>query len=224
VTVTSTLSLVLTLPDGLKPRLRGVFHLAAFVAALPLGVLLGLYADTGRERLAVISFAAAVAAMFGLSSLYHRGDWSLTVRRWLRVLDHAGIFILIAGTYTAFGLLVLQGASRWVVLGIVWCGAAVAVLLNVTWRSSPQWLTGVVAIALGWVGVLVAPEIAGEIGFAGMTFVVAGGLAYTAGAVIFAMRRPNPFPATFGYHEIFHVLVITAVACHYAALAFFAVS
>jgi hemolysin III len=211
-------------PGETKPRLRGVLHLAAFVAALPLGVLLGLYANTARERLAMIAFAAAVAVMFGLSSLYHRGDWSLTVRRWLRVLDHAGIFILIAGTYTAFGLLVLQGAWRWVVLGIVWGGAAFAVLVNVTWRSSPQWLTGVVAIALGWVGVLVAPQIAGEIGFGGMTLVVAGGLAYTAGAVIFAMRRPNPFPATFGYHEIFHVLVITAVACHYTALAFFAVS
>jgi hemolysin III len=215
---------VRTLPDELKPRLRGVLHLAAFVVALPLGVLLGLYATSARERLAVIAFAAAVAVMFGLSSLYHRGDWSLTVRRWLRVLDHAGIFILIAGTYTAFGLLVLQGAWRWVVLGIVWGGAAFAVLLNVTWRSSPQWLTGVVAIALGWVGVLVAPQIAGEIGFGGMTLVFAGGLAYTAGAVIFAMRRPNPFPATFGYHEIFHLLVITAVACHYTALAFFAVS
>jgi hemolysin III len=215
---------MLTRPGETKPRLRGVLHLAAFVAALPLGVLLGLYANTARERLAVTAFAVAVAVMFGLSSLYHRGDWSLTVRRWLRVLDHAGIFILIAGTYTAFGLLVLQGAWRWVVLGIVWGGAAFAVLVNVTWRSSPQWLTGVVAIALGWVGVLVTPQFAGEIGVGGMTLVVAGGLAYTAGAVIFAMRRPNPFPATFGYHEIFHVLVITAVACHYTALAFFAVS
>ena len=97
---------MLSLPDEIKPRLRGISHLAAFVAALPLGVLLGLYADTGRERVAVISFAAAVAIMFGLSSLYHRGNWSLTPRRWLRALDHAGIFILIAGTYTAFGLLV----------------------------------------------------------------------------------------------------------------------
>ena len=95
-------------------------------------------------------------------------------------------------------------------------------LLNVTWRSSPQWLTGVLAIALGWVGVVVAPKFADEIGAGGMTLVVAGGLAYTAGAVIFALRRPDPYPSTFGYHEIFHVLVITAVACHYTAVAFFA--
>ncbi|MGH3017507.1 MAG: PAQR family membrane homeostasis protein TrhA [Gaiellaceae bacterium] len=206
----------------LKPRLRGKSHFAAFVAALPLGVLLGLAAETARERTGVITFAAAVAVMFGASALYHRGNWSDRLRRWMRALDHAGIFILIAGTYTAFGLLVLDGAWRWAVLAIVWAGAACAVLLNVAWKSSPQWLTGVLAIALGWIGAVVAPKFAGEIGAGGVTLVVAGGLAYTAGAVIFAMRRPNPFPATFGYHEVFHVLVITAVACHYAAVSFFA--
>jgi hemolysin III len=214
---TSTLSLV---P---KPRLRGVSHAAAFVAALPLGVLLGLTADSARERTGVVAFAAAVALMFGVSALYHRGNWSHQPHRWMRALDHTGIFVLIAGTYTAFGLLVLEGAWRWAVLGIVWGGAACAVLLNVAWRSSPQWLTGALAIALGWVGVVVAPKFAADLGAGGVTLVVAGGLAYTAGAVIFATRRPNPYPATFGYHEIFHVLVIAAVACHYAAVAFFAV-
>lgn len=212
-----------SLPDHMKPRLRGVSHLAGFIAALPLGVLLGLYANTDRERVAVVAFGAAVAVMFGLSSLYHRGNWSIRLRRWLRALDHAGIFILIAGTYTAFGLLVLEGPWRWVVLGIVWGGAACAVIVNFAWRSSPQWLTGVVAVGLGWVGALVAPQIAADIGAGGAALVVVGGLAYTAGAVIFATRRPNPYPATFGYHEIFHLLVIAAVACHYVALAFFAV-
>jgi hemolysin III len=206
-----------------KPRLRGISHTAAFAAALPLGVLLGLTADRARERTGVIAFAAAVAVMFGLSALYHRGNWSDRPRRWLRALDHMGIFVLIAGTYTAFGLLVLDGVWRWAVLGIVWGGATFAVLVNVTWRSSPHWLTGVVAIALGWVGAVVAPQFADDIGAGGMTLVVAGGLAYTAGAVIFTTRRPDPYPKTFGYHEIFHVLVITAVACHYVAVAFFAV-
>jgi hemolysin III len=206
-----------------KPRLRGISHTAAFVAALPLGVLLGLTAETARERTGVIVFAAAVAMMFGFSALYHRGNWSDRPRRWMRVLDHTGIFVLIAGTYTAFGLLVLDGVWRWAILGIVWGVAACAVLLNVTWKSSPQWLTGVLAIALGWVGAVGAPKFADDIGAGGMTLVVAGGLAYTAGAVIFAMRRPDPYPTTFGYHEIFHVLVITAVACHYVAVAFFAV-
>ena len=219
----STLSAVLTSLPDVKPRLRGTLHAAAFVAALPLGVLLGLYANTARERVAVIAFAAAVAVMFGASALYHRGNWSARLRRWMRALDHAGIFVLIAGTYTAFGLLVLHGAWRWVVLAIVWTGAACAVLLNVAWKSSPQWLTGVLAIALGWIGAVVAPDFADELGVGGVALVVGGGLAYTAGAVIFAMRRPNPYPMTFGYHEVFHLLVITAVACHYAALAFFAV-
>ena len=214
----------LSLPDESKPRLRGISHAAGFVVALPLGVLLGLYADTAHERVAVISFAAAVAVMFGLSGLYHRGNWSHTPRRWLRALDHAGIFILIAGTYTAFGLLVLDGAWRWVVLGIVWGGAACAVVASLAQPAPPRWVTGAVALGLGWVGVLVAPQLVFELGVGGTALVVAGGLAYTAGAVIFATQRPNPFPATFGYHEIFHVLVITAVACHYTAVAFFAVS
>jgi hemolysin III len=213
-----------SLPDEIKPRLRGMSHLAAFVAALPLGVLLGLYADSAHERAAVISFATAVVIMFGLSSLYHRGNWSLVPRRWLQALDHAGIFILIAGTYTAFGLLVLHGAWRWVVLGIVWGGAACAIVASLALPAPPRWVTGAVALGLGWVGVVVAPQLVFGLGVGGIALVVAGGLAYTAGAVIFATQRPNPFPATFGYHEIFHVLVITAVACHYTAVAFFAVS
>jgi len=213
---------VTSLPE-VKPRLRGMSHALAFVAALPLGVVLGLYANTAHERVAVISFAAAVAVMFGLSGLYHRGNWSHTARRWLRALDHAGIFILIAGTYTAFGLLVLDGAWQWVVLGIVWGGAACAVVASLTRPAPPRWVTGALALALGWVGVVVAPQLVFELGVGGIALVVAGGLAYTAGAVIFATQRPNPFPTTFGYHEIFHVLVITAVACHYTAVAFFAV-
>jgi hemolysin III len=211
-----------SLPD-IKPRLRGISHAAAFVVALPLGVLLGFYADTIRERVAVIAFAASVAAMFGLSAVYHRGNWPDRLRRSMRALDHAGIFVLIAGTYTAFGLLVLDGAWRWVVLAIVWTGATSAIVASLAWRAPPRWVTGALALAIGWVGVVVAPQLVIELGLGGIALVVAGGLAYTAGAVIFATKRPNPFPATFGYHEIFHVLVIAAVACHYVALAFFAV-
>lgn len=206
-----------------KPRLRGASHALAFLVAVPLGVLLVLMAETARERVAVISFAAAVVAMFGLSALYHCGNWPATARRWLRTLDHAGIFVLIAGTYTAFGLLVLDGVWRWVVLAIVWAGAACAVVLNIAWPGIPKWMSGVLAVALGWVGVLVVPQLVTELGIGGLALVAAGGIAYTAGAVIFATGRPDPYPATFGYHEVFHVLVIVAVACHYAAVAFFAV-
>lgn len=206
-----------------KPRFRGASHAAAFVVALPLGVLLALMADTAHERVGVIAFAAAVAVMFGVSGLYHRGNWPTRLRRWLRTLDHAGIFVLIAGTYTAFGLLVLDGTWKWVVLGIVWAGAACAVVLNVAWPAIPKWMSGVLAVALGWVGVVVAPQIVTQIGIGGLALVAAGGIAYTAGAVIFATGRPDPYPATFGYHEVFHVFVIAAVACHYAAVAFFVV-
>lgn len=222
----STLSLVLpsSVPGvDTKPRLRGVSHAAAFVVALPLGVALAIAANTQVERIGVIAFAATVALMFGASGLYHRGNWSQTLRRWLRTVDHAGIFTLIAGTYTAFGLLVLDGAWRWAVLATVWAGAVLAVLLNVAWTSIPRWLSGALALVLGWVGVVAAPELVTELGAGGATLVVAGGLAYTAGAVIFATQRPDPYPATFGYHEIFHVLVVFAVACHYAAVAFFVV-
>jgi hemolysin III len=210
--------------DETKPRLRGMSHAAAFVAAVPLGVLLGLYANTAVERAAAIVFAAAVVVMFGLSGLYHRGNWPTRLRRWLRTLDHTGIFVLIAGTYTAFGLLVLDGAWKWTVLSIVWAGAACAIVLNIVWPAIPNWMSGVLAVGLGWVGVLIAPQIVTELGLGGFALLVSGGLAYTVGAVIFATKRPDPFPATFGYHEIFHVLVIAAVACHYVAITFFAVS
>lgn len=211
-------------PDAdAKPRLRGLSHAIAFVLVLPLGVALALNVNTARERTAVIAFAVSAAVMFGASGLYHRVDWSEARRRWMRTLDHAGIFVLIAGTYAAFGLLVLDGAWQLAVLAIVWVGAACAVLLNIVWTDVPKWLSAALGIALGWVAVVALPEFAPRIGAGGLALVLAGGLAYTVGAVIFATRRPNPFPATFGYHEVFHVLVIAAVACHYAAVAFFVV-
>ena len=159
--------------------------------------------------------------MFGVSGLYHRGNWSHTPRRWLRTVDHAAIYALIAGTYTAFGLLVLDGAWRIVILAIIWSGAACGIALNVVWTAPPKWLSATLAVALGWIGIVVLPQSIDLVGVAGFTLLLAGGLAYTVGAVVFATRRPDPFPATFGYHEVFHVLVIAAVACHYTAVAFF---
>ena len=156
--------------------------------------------------MAVNAFGAAVVVMFGLSSLYHRGNWSNMPRRWLHTLDHAGIFILISGTYTAFGLLVLEGPWRSSCSDRV--GAACAVS-STRMEVIAAVADGVVAIGLGWVGALVAPQIAG-ISAPAARRVVVGGLAFTVGAVIFATRRPNPYPATFGYHEIFHLLVIAA--------------
>jgi hemolysin III len=208
------------LPD-LKPRLRGIFHAAAFVVALPVGLALILVTETSVELVAASLFAASVAAMFGLSALYHCFNWSRGVLRWLRRLDHAGVYGLIAGTYTAFGLLVLEGAWRWTVLGIVWIGALATILLRFVWLDAPEWLSAAAGIALGWVGVVVAPQLFVEIGVGGAFLVLAGGVGYTAGALVYTFRRPDPYPAVFGFHEVFHVLVISAVACQYSAVAFF---
>jgi len=206
--------------DFEKPRLRGVLHLYAFGVAVVLGALLVLTADGLRGRVSAGVFALAVAAMFGASALYHVPNWRPRPRRWLRRLDHAMIYALIAGTYTPFGLLVLTGAWQVVVLAIVWSGAAAAMLLKLVWVDSPKWLAAAIGIALGWVGVVAFPQLA-RIGVVGMVLIVAGGVLYTAGSIVYARRRPDPAPAVFGYHELFHALVIAAAACQYAAIAFY---
>jgi hemolysin III len=206
---------------GLRPRLRGLSHAIAFVCVLPLGVALVFDVHTLRGRIAALVFAISVATMFGASGLYHRVSWSRARRRWMRLLDHVGIYALIAGTYTPFGLLVLRGEWRLVVLAIVWTGVASAVVLRLVWVDAPKWLSAAIGLALGWVGVVVFPQLVARIGAGGSILVLAGGLAYTLGALVYALRRPNPFPATFGYHELFHAFVIAAVACHYVAVAFF---
>ena len=204
-----------------RPRLRGVFHQYAFFVALALGAALVVAADGATARVSAFVFAASVAAMLGASALYHRVVWSPRPRRWMRRLDHAAIFLLIAGTYTPFGLLALDGAWRVTVLAIVWTGALVAIVLRVAWIDAPRWVAAVLAVVLGWVGVVALPEIYGAVGLPPLTLAAVGGLLYTAGALVYALRRPDPVPAVFGYHEVFHVLVIAAAACQYAAIALF---
>jgi hemolysin III len=206
---------------GEKPRLRGRIHAAAFVAAVPLGLVLVFEPNTSRGRVAAIVFAATIAAMFGASALYHWPNWSERPRRWLRRVDHAGIYGLIAGTYTCFGLLVVEGSWRPVVLGVVWIGALVAILFKFAWLDAPKWISVVIGIALGWVGVIVFPQLLRAIGVGGVLLVLAGGLFYTVGALIYALRRPDPHPGVFGFHELFHLFVIAAVACQYTAVAVF---
>jgi hemolysin III len=205
----------------MKPRLRGVFHQWAFVLAIPLGVVLVLVTETMRARVAAGVFAASVVLMFGASALYHRPNWSPARRAWLRRLDHAGIYCLIAGTYTPVGLLALRGAWQTVVLAIVWSGCAAAIFIRLFWIGAPKWLSAAVGIALGWVGVVAMPEVYFKLGLAALLLILAGGILYSAGAVIYATRRPDPFPATFGYHEIFHLMIVVAVALQYAAIAFY---
>jgi hemolysin III len=206
-----------------KPKLRGVLHQAAFVMALALVPLMIFTADGERRRLAAAVFAGSVAACFGASALYHRVTWTPRVRLWMRRIDHAGVYLLIAGTYTPVSLLVLEGSWRPVVLTIVWAGAAAAIVLKLVWVAAPKWLTVAIGIALGWVAVVALPQLVTRLNLTAVILLVVGGLAYTAGAVIYALRRPDPVPAVFGYHELFHALTIVGVACQYVAIAFFIV-
>jgi hemolysin III len=205
-----------------KPRLRGVFHQYAFFASLASGTLLVLLAATTKASLAAAAYAASVSALFGVSALYHRGTWTPPVRRRLRRLDHAMIFLLIAGTYTPVGLLVLQGTLATVVLAVVWGGALAGIGLELAWTTAPRWLGGTVYLALGWVAVVAMPQLFAGLGMAGGLLIVAGGLVYSAGAAVYALRRPDPVPATFGYHEVFHLLVIAGVAAHFLAISLYA--
>jgi hemolysin III len=206
-----------------KPRLRGVSHQWAFFVALVAGTGLVIAAPTGRATLAAAIYAVSVTAMFGASALYHRIDWkSVSARRWMRRLDHSMIYLLIAGTYTPFALLVLDGGLARGILITVWTGAAIGIALKLLWPDTPKWLTAAIYIALGWVAVAAFPELAGELGVGGIALIAGGGILYTAGAVVYALRRPDPAPAVFGYHEIFHVLVIAAAVLQYIAVAAYA--
>jgi hemolysin III len=203
----------------LRPRLRGVFHQYAFFASIGLGAVLFAVASGTGERISAGVFAASLTTMFGVSALYHRLTWRPRARRWMRRLDHAAIYLLIAGTYTPFGLLALSGSWRWTILPIVWGGALVAIVLKLAWIDAPKWLAAAIGIVLGWLGIVALPQLWAHSGPAGVVLLGLGGVLYTAGAVVYAARRPDPAPAVFGYHEVFHALVIAAAACQYGAVA-----
>jgi hemolysin III len=205
-----------------RPRLRGVLHLVGFVAASVVGIVLVANLD-GRRLVAAAIFAASAVAMLGASTLYHRVTWSTRARLRMRRVDHAGIYVLIAGTYTPVGLLSMHGWLQHVVLAVVWSGAAAAIVAKVCWVHAPKWLSAVFGITLGWVGVAAMPQLAHSAGAAAVVLLAAGGLAYTAGAIVYARRRPDPVPKVFGYHELFHTLTLVALACQYVAIAFFVV-
>jgi len=205
-----------------KPRLRGVLHQYAFFVSLASGTLLLLLAATTRASVAAGIYAASVSALFGVSALYHRVTWNGPARRRMRRLDHAMIFLLIAGTYTPVGLLVLEGPLATVVLAVVWGGALAGIVLELAWARAPRWLGGTVYLVLGWVAVVATPQLFGRMGVVGGLLIVAGGLVYSAGAAVYALRRPDPAPAVFGYHEVFHLLVIAGVAAHFLAISLFA--
>jgi hemolysin III len=206
--------------EAVKPRLRGVSHQYAFFVSLACGVGLILAASGGRARTAAAIYAAAVSALLGTSALYHRVTWRPRARRWMRRLDHSMIFVLIAGTYTPVALIALHGTLAHVVLIVVWAGAIGGVVFKLAWIDAPKWLFAAVYVALGWVSIAVFGELPAAIGWLGLAGLALGGLLYTVGALVYATERPNPIPSVFGYHEVFHALVITAAALHYAVIAF----
>jgi hemolysin III len=208
------------LDPSAKPRLRGVSHQWAFFVSLFTGAVLVLLAPNGEAMMAAGIYALSVAALFGTSATYHRINWqSLNARRWMRRLDHSMIFVLIAGTYTPFALLALDGGIATAILIVVWSGALAGVVLQLLWVDAPRALSAFVYIAMGWVALAAFPEMIDKVGITGTVLVASGGLLYSVGALIYAFKRPNPVPKVFGYHEVFHALVIAAAALHYAVVA-----
>jgi hemolysin III len=208
-------------PGGIKPRLRGVSHQWAFFVSVATGVALVLAAPNGRATAAAAIYAVSVAGLFGASALYHRITWSTVgARRWMRRLDHSMIFLLIAGTYTPFAVLALDGPLATAILVVVWTAALGGIVLKLVWIDAPKWLIALIYVAIGWVALAAFPQLLEKLGVTATAMVAAGGLLYTAGAIVYARQRPDPVPTVFGYHEIFHALVILAAALQYAVVAF----
>jgi hemolysin III len=208
---------------AIKPKLRGVSHEWAFFISLGFGAALVILADSPKATLAVAIYAVSLSALLGTSALYHRVNWTRpNVRRWMRRLDHSMIFFLIAGTYTPFALLALDGTLATAILVVVWVGAVAGAIVEMIWIDHPKWASALIYMSLGWVAVATFPALWSSLGAGGAMLVIAGGVLYTAGAVVYAIQRPNPSPAVFGYHEVFHLLVILAAVAHFSAVAFFA--
>lgn len=198
-----------------KPLLRGVSHEIAAAAALAAWIALAALAPSPRGLAAANVYGASLFALFAVSALYHRPTWRPRARLWLRRLDHSAIFLLVAGTYTPF-CLVLGGTRGDALLAVAWGGAALGILQSVLWVRAPKPLVAIVYVLLGWVILPVMPALAARLGPGAVALLGAGGIAYSLGAVVYAARRPDPFPRVFGYHEVFHALVVVAAGLHLA--------
>jgi hemolysin III len=202
----------------LKPRLRGVTHEIAFFVAVIAGTWIVATAANARAGAVTAIYALSLALMLGVSASYHRGRWAATIeQRWKRA-DHAMIFLFVAGTYTPICVLGIGGVAGTEMLVIIWLGAALGVLRAVLWVHAPRVVAATLYVALGWVGVAFWPDLRSALATPLLRLLMAGGLLYTVGAVIYALRRPDPFPRWFGYHEVFHALVIAACVCHFVVI------
>jgi hemolysin III len=206
-------------PSEVIPVLRGVLHAYAFWVAVVAGAVLVAIAPHRDARIAAVVYAGGMCALFAASGLYHRWRWNPRWRPLLRRIDHSSIYVFIAATTTPVATLGLDGAWRIALLVTVWAGAAAGVALSVAWITAPRVLVAASYVALGWVAIVSLPQMADRLGVAPIVLFAAGGVIYSVGAAVYAFRRPNPWPSTFGFHEIFHALVILAAVTHFVAIA-----
>ena len=204
--------------DEVKPKLRGWMHAASAPLTLAAGIVLVVLSPTASTRIGSAVFATSALVLFTVSGIYHRGTWSPKVWRFLRRFDHANIFLLIAGTYTPFTLLLLHGADRVVLLSVVWTGAVLGVLFRIFWNDAPRWLYTPIYIALGWAAVFYFGDFVDTASTAVLVLMAVGGGLYTLGGVVYGIKRPDPFPRWFGFHEVFHTLTIAAFVTHYVGV------
>lgn len=204
--------------SAVKPKLRGWLHAGTFPVAVVAGVLLVILAPTGAVRLSAAVYTVTAALLFGISAIYHRGHWTARTNAVLKRFDHANIFLIIAGTYTPFTLLLLPRNEAAVLLTLVWAGALLGVAFRVFWIGAPRWLYVPIYLALGWAAVFWLPEFASAGGAVVVTLIIAGGLMYTAGAVVYGTKRPDPSPRWFGFHEVFHAFTLAGFASHHVGI------
>ena len=205
-------------PGTRTPKLRGWLHAGMFPVAVAAGIVLVALAGSREGRIATAIFATTAALLFGVSALLHRGTWSPRVDQALRRLDHSNIYLIIAGTYTPFAVLALPPGKGRALLWIVWVGALAGVAFRVLWVGAPRWLYTPVYVALGWVAIFYLPDLLGGAGVAVVVLIAVGGVLYSLGAVVYGLKRPNPSPPWFGFHEVFHTLTIAAFIVHYVAV------
>ncbi|MAY97464.1 hemolysin III family protein [uncultured Nocardioides sp.] len=209
----------------IKPKLRGWLHLATAPLTLAAGIVLVVLSPTATTRIGSALFAGSALVLFSVSAVYHTGTWSPRTWAFLRRFDHSNIFLLIAGSYTPFALILLEGTQQVVLLSVVWTGAVAGVGFRVFWTDAPRWLYTPIYIALGWAAVFFIPgffrgatDLGVGVGIAIFTLIVAGGALYTLGGVVYGFKRPNPWPQWFGFHEVFHTFTILAFVSHYVGV------
>ena len=204
-----------------KPRFRGFIHLLAFSSALTLAPILIVITPGIADRFSMAVYGLAIVALFGISALYHRNDWSDRAIAIIRRIDHSMIFVATAATHTPIALIALPTKPGWALFFVVWTGAIAGIIGRVFFPEAPYAIVAVPYVLVGWSSIFVINHVWSSLGVAGFTLLLVGGGLYTIGAVIYALHRPNPWPRSFGYHEIFHALTVAGAACHYVVIAFF---